>query len=249
MPRCAAGRSGPSVQAPMVCVLPGWNTGGMTRLLLLEDDALLGAGLEAALGKAGFGLSWVKTGRAALSLLRSERFDAAVIDIGLPDVSGLDVLRKLRAEGQTLPVLMLTARDTTRDKVHSLECGADDHLVKTAEVEELIARVRALIRRAGGARGALSVNGLTIDPDARTVTWQGERVSVSRREFDVLRALVEAAGRVLTRSQLEQSLYGLAGGPESNAIEVHVHNLRLKLGPTLLKTVRGVGYTIVRPAP
>jgi DNA-binding response OmpR family regulator len=221
----------------------------MTRLLLLEDDAMLGAGLDAALAKAGFEPTWVQTGRAALNLVRSVTFDVAVIDIGLPDVSGLDVLRKLRAEGHTLPVLMLTARDTTRDKVHSLDSGADDHLVKTAEIAELIARVRALVRRSGGSRGALSVGGLTVDPDARSVTWQGEPVTVSRREFDVLRTLVEAAGRVLTRSQLEQSLYGFSGGPESNAIEVHVHKLRLKLGTTLLKTVRGVGYTIVRPAP
>jgi DNA-binding response OmpR family regulator len=233
----------------MARALEAGNTEAMTRLLLIEDDALLGAGLEAALSKAGFEPIWAKTGRAALNLLRTEAFDVAVIDIGLPDVSGLEVLRKLRAEGLQLPVLMLTARDTTRDKVHSLECGADDHLVKTAEIEELIARVRALLRRAGSGRGVLSVGGLAVDPEARTVTWQGERVNLSRREFDVLRALVEGAGRVLTRGQLEQSLYGWSRGPESNAIEVHVHNLRLKLGPTLLKTVRGVGYTIVRPVP
>jgi DNA-binding response OmpR family regulator len=217
------------------------------RLLIVEDDALLGAGLQAALAKADFEVVWAHDGRSAMDRLRAEPFAVAVLDIGLPDISGMDVLRRLRAEGLRLPVLMLTARDTTRDKVQSLECGADDHLVKTAEIEELIARVRALVRRAGAGRGALSVGELTIDPDSRCVTWRGQAVSLSRREFDVLRALAEAAGRVLTRSQLARSLYGWNHGPESNAIEVHVHNLRAKLDPAVLKTVRGVGYTLVQP--
>jgi DNA-binding response OmpR family regulator len=147
-----------------------------------------------------------------------------------------------------LPVLILTARDTTRDKVVGLDAGADDYLVKTADVEELIARLRALIRRTGREGAQLTVGDLTLDFDARTVSRRGEVVAVSRREFDVLRALMESAGRVLTRGQLEQSLYGWNGGVESNAIEVHIHNLRLKLGPTTpLKTVRGVGYALARP--
>jgi two-component system OmpR family response regulator/two-component system response regulator QseB len=218
-------------------------------LLIVEDDALLGGALSAALGKAGFGVTWVKEGRAALDALHAQPFAAVVLDIGLPGLSGLDVLRSLRADGLSLPVLMLTARDTTRDKVLSLECGADDHVVKTAEIEELVARLRALIRRSGRGPGTLSVGELTLDPDSRSVTHQGQAVSLSRREFDVLRALMEAGGRVLTRAQLEQSLYGWNGGVESNAVEVHISNLRSKLGPAVLKTVRGVGYAITAPGP
>ena len=218
------------------------------RLLIVEDDSLLGGGLRAALGKAGFTVTWVREGNAALDLLRAENFVAMVLDIGLPGIDGLEVLRKLRATGQMLPVLMLTARDTTRDKVLSLESGADDYVLKTADMEELIARLRALIRRAGRAAGSLIVGELTLDVEARTVTLEGELVNLSKREFDVLRALMEGAGRVLTRGQLEQSLYGWNRNVDSNAIEVHIHNLRAKLGATLLKTVRGVGYTISRGA-
>ena len=218
------------------------------RLLIVEDDSLLGGGLRAALGKAGFTVTWVREGNAALDLLRTENFVAMVLDIGLPGIDGVEVLRKLRATGQVLPVLMLTARDTTRDKVLSLESGADDYVLKTADMEELIARLRALIRRAGRAAGSLIVGELTLDVEARTVTRDGELVTLSKREFDVLRALMEGAGRVLTRGQLEQALYGWNRNVDSNAIEVHIHNLRAKLGATLLKTVRGVGYTISRGA-
>src|SRR5665647_1430893 len=196
------------------------------RLLIVEDDALLGAGLRAALSKWGFTVTWVRHGAAALDVLASEEFVAMVLDVGLPDVSGLEVLRKLRAAGKTLPILILTARDTTRDKVVCLDYGADDYLVKTTDMEELIARLRALIRRSGRSGGSLSVGDLTLDPDAHTVTRNGEAVSVSKREFDVLRALMEGAGRVLTRSQLEQTLYGWNRNVDGNAIEVHIHNLR-----------------------
>ncbi len=216
------------------------------RLLIVEDDSLLGGGLRAALGKAGFEVTWVRDGNAALDLLAAQAFVAMVLDIGLPGMDGLEVLRRLRAGGKMIPVLMLTARDTTRDKVLSLESGADDYLLKTADMEELIARLRALIRRSGRACGALSVGDLTLDIEAHTVTRGGELVSVSKREFDVLRVLMEGAGRVLTRGQLEQSLYGWNRNVDSNAVEVHIHNLRAKLGAGLLKTVRGVGYTISR---
>ena len=216
------------------------------RLLIVEDDSLLGGGLRAALGKAGFAVTWVRDGKAALDLLPAQDFAAMVLDIGLPGLSGLDVLRQLRAAGNSLPVLMLTARDTTRDKVLSLESGADDYLLKTADMEELIARLRALIRRSGRAVGSLTVGDLTLDLVAHTVCKAGEAVSVSKREFDVLRTLMEGAGRVLTRGQLEQSLYGVNRQVDSNAVEVHIHNLRVKLGATILKTVRGVGYTISR---
>lgn len=216
------------------------------RLLIVEDDALLGAGLRAALSKWGFTVTWVRHGAAALDVLANEEFVAMVLDIGLPDVNGLEVLRKLRAGGNKLPVMILTARDTTRDKVASLDLGADDYLVKTTDMEELVARLRALVRRSGRGGGVISVGNLTLNLDSRVLTMNGEEVSVSKREFDVLRVLMEGAGRVLTRAQLEQSLYGWNRNVDSNAVEVHIHNLRLKIGATTLKTVRGVGYTIAR---
>ena len=216
------------------------------RLLIAEDDALLGAGLRAALGKWGFTVTWVRHGGAALDVLETEQFLAMVLDIGLPDISGLDVLRKVRATGNKLPILILTARDTTHDKVTSLDCGADDYLVKTTDMEELVARLRALIRRSGRGGGMLTVGPLSLDLDSRAVTLSGEAVNVSKREFEVLRVLMEGAGRVLTRSQLEQSLYGWNRSVDSNAVEVHIHNLRSKIGANILKTVRGVGYTIAR---
>ncbi len=216
------------------------------QLLLVEDDALLGAGLRAALAKAGFGVTWVKDGRAALDVLDAQDFVAMVLDLGLPKVSGAEVLRSLRARGNALPVLVLTATDSTPDKVRCLECGADDFLGKTADMEELIARLRALVRRAGRSRGVLCVGELRLDLESHTLTHSGETIPLTNREFKVLRALMEAAGRILTRGQLEASLYGWQDGVDSNAVEVHIHNLRLKLGSPILQTVRGVGYTLLR---
>lgn len=219
------------------------------KLLLVEDDLLLGDGLCASLGKAGFAVTWVRDGRAALGALAAEEYAAAVLDIGLPVLGGMEVLRELRTTGSNVPVLMLTARDTTRDKVISLDRGADDYLVKTADMEELVARLRALVRRSGhGSAGSLRVGNLMLDLASHTVTVNGKAVAVSSREFVVLRTLMEGVGRVLTRSQLEASLYGRSRNVDSNAVEVHIHNLRLKLGPDTIKTVRGVGYTIAKSA-
>jgi DNA-binding response OmpR family regulator len=227
----------------------GNQVSGIVRLLLVEDDPLLGDGLRASLAKAGFAVIWVRDGKAALNVLESGGFAAMVLDIGLPGMSGMDVLRDLRAMGDTLPVLILTARDTTRDKVLSLDRGADDYLVKTADMEELVARLRALIRRSGrSGGGSLCVGDLTLDLAGHTVIRNGQMVAVSSREFAVLRALMEGAGRVFTRSQLETSLYGLSRHVDSNAVEVHIHNLRLKLGTDTIRTVRGIGYTIGKPA-
>ena len=216
------------------------------RLLIAEDDALLGAGLRAALGKWGFVVTWVRHGRAVLDVLRTEPFLALVLDLGLPDISGVDVLRKLRAQGHKLPVLVLTARDSTQDKVSCLDLGADDYLVKTTDMEELVARLRALIRRSGGAAGSLSIGDLTLNMESRTLTLSGQLVSLSKREFELLRMLMEGAGRVFTRTQIEQSLYGWDRTVDSNTVEVHIHNLRQKIGAKKLQTVRGVGYTIAR---
>ena len=217
------------------------------RILLAEDDALLGAGLSAALVKAGFEVTWAKDGPSTLDLARDGGFDAVVLDIGLPVLGGMEVLRRLRAAPCNVPVLILTALDNTPSKVAGFEAGADDYLVKTAELDELIARLRALIRRAG--RGTLSVGDLTIDTKARRVSLRGEPVPLSRREFEVLRLLMEASGRVLTRAELERSLYGEGHVVDSNAVEVHIHNLRSKIGAPLLKTVRGVGYVLLPGQP
>ncbi|OIP13847.1 MAG: DNA-binding response regulator [Betaproteobacteria bacterium CG2_30_59_46] len=217
------------------------------KLLLVEDDLLLGDGLCAALGKAGFAVTWVRDGKTALGTLKAGGFAVMVLDIGLPVMGGMEVLCELRKTDDNLPVLMLTARDTTRDKVISLDRGADDYLVKTADMEELIARLRALIRRAGhGSGGTLNVGDLTLDLVVHTITRNGKTMTISCREFAVLRALMENAGRVLTRGQLEASLYGWSHDVDSNAIEVHIHNLRLKLGADCIKTLRGIGYTITR---
>lgn len=217
------------------------------RLLLVEDDALLGDGLRAALDRAGFGVTWVRDGKSALSVIGTQDFVAMVLDIGLPVMNGMDVLREVRAAGNDLPILMLTARDSTRDKVMGLERGADDYLVKTADMEELVARLRALIRRSGRASGIVKVGDLTLNLSMHSVTNGGNAVPVSAREAAVLKALMERAGRVITRGQLEEAIYGWGKAAESNAVEVHIHNLRAKLGADTIKTVRGVGYTIAKP--
>lgn len=213
------------------------------KILIVEDDLMMGEGLKASLNEAGFDAHWATDGQAAYDLLSTESFHAAVLDITLPGLDGLTLLKQLRAGGNTLPVLMLTARDTTRDKVMCFDSGADDFLVKTTDMEELIARLRALIRRAGYV-GRISVGNLTLDAETQVVTKDGKLLSLSNREFELLRALMESAGQVLPRSRLEQSLFGSARSGESNVIEVHIHNLRHKIGESSLRTVRGVGYTL-----
>ena len=215
------------------------------RILIVEDDVLLGTGLQAVLNKAGFDAHWVTNGQAAYDLLKKESFRAMVLDITLPGLDGLTLLKQLRADGNSLPVLMLTARDTTPCKVLCFESGADDFLVKTTDMEELIARLRALIRRSGYV-GHIQVGQLSLEADSQVVTKDGELLSLSRREFELLRMLMESAGQVIPRSRLELSLFGANWSGESNALEVHIHNLRQKIGESRLKTVRGVGYTLSR---
>lgn len=219
------------------------------RILLVEDDPLLGDGLTAGLRQAGFAVDWVKDGVAADHALKSESFDLVVLDLGLPRLSGMEVLRRLRERpgdaGGNTPVLVLTARDATGDKVAGLDAGADDYLVKPVDLDELAARVRALTRRAAGRTMPQVHHGeLMLDPIARQVTQHGEAVELSAREFDLLQALLENTGRVMTRTQLEGALYGWRDEPDSNALEVHIHHLRRKLGNDLIKTLRGIGYTI-----
>jgi DNA-binding response OmpR family regulator len=213
------------------------------RVLIVEDNALMGAGLRSALSRSGFEIVWVRDGEAALKILATETFLAMVLDVGLPGMSGLEVLQILRSDGDKMPVLVLTARDTTLDKVTSLDNGADDFLAKTTDIEELAARLRALIRRSGRSEKYVAGD-LILDLGAHTVTQRGIPIDLSKREFEVLSILMNASGRVVTRSQLERSLYGRDRQVESNSLEVHIHNLRAKIGATTLKTIRGVGYTI-----
>ena len=218
------------------------------RLLLVEDDALLGDGLEAGLTQAGFEVDWVRDGIAALNAAESGVHAALILDLGLPRLSGFDVLQRLRARGLRLPVLILTARDAIEDRVRGLDGGADDYLVKPADLDELAARIRALVRRSKGeADPTLRVGRLELNPAARTVSHDGEAVALKPREFALLQELMLNAGRVLTRDQLENSLYRWGDEIGSNTVEVHVHHLRRKLAPELIRTVRGVGYMMPRP--
>ncbi|MBE0472750.1 response regulator transcription factor [Rhodoferax sp.] len=216
------------------------------KILIIEDDALMGAGLQSALNNAGFDADWVADGQAALDLLGHTFYRAAVLDITLPSLDGMEVLKQLRASGSKLPVLMLTARDTTRDKVLCFEAGADDFLVKTTDIEELIARLQALIRRAGFV-GRLQVGALMLDADQQQVTLNEEALNLSNREFKLLRVLMESAGQVIARGKLEQLVFGSSHNNDSNVLEVHIHHLRQKIGEHSIKTVRGVGYTLLRP--
>ncbi|OGB07981.1 MAG: DNA-binding response regulator [Burkholderiales bacterium RIFCSPHIGHO2_12_FULL_69_20] len=213
------------------------------RILLAEDDTLLGDGLRAGLRQAGFQVDWVRDGAAAERELRAQPYAAAVLDLGLPLMDGLDVLASVRRAGTTVPVLVLTARDAVPDRVRGLDLGADDYVVKPVDLDELAARLRALVRRAHGQpQEQLQVQGVQLDPAARTVARDGQAVALSTREFDLLHALMLNAGRVLSREQLEQHLYSWGREVESNAVEVHIHHLRKKLGAELIQTVRGVGY-------
>jgi len=215
------------------------------RLLLVEDDEMIGDSLRLALRRQGMAVDWVRDGRAADAALSSERFDAVLLDLGLPQRSGIEVLKLLRARGDMTPVIVLTARDTLADKVSGLDAGADDYLVKPFELDELLARLRALQRRRGGrAETVLQVLDLTLDPATREVQRGGRPLVLSAREFALLHALMERPGALLSRSQLEERLYGWGEEIESNAISVYVHQLRKKLGEDILHTQRGVGYYV-----
>ena len=219
------------------------------RILLVEDDPLLGDGLRAGLRQLGFQVDWVRDGMAAERELRSDVYAAAVLDLGLPRKDGMEVLAGLRAAGLALPVLVLTARDAVTDRVRGLDAGADDYVVKPVDLHELAARLRALVRRAHGQpRECLTAQDVVLDPAARTVQRAGEPVVLSAREFDLLHVLMLNTGRVLSREQLEQHLYSWGREVESNAVEVHIHHLRRKLGAPLIQTVRGVGYMLGPPS-
>jgi two-component system OmpR family response regulator/two-component system response regulator QseB len=220
------------------------------RILLAEDDPLLGDGLRAGLRQLGFLVDWVRDGEAAERELRAQPYAAAVLDLGLPLKDGMDVLLSLRRAGITLPVLVLTARDAVPDRIRGLDVGADDYVVKPVDLNELAARLRALVRRAHGqTQECLIAHDIVLDPAARSVQQAGVAVTLPAREFDLLHALMLNADRVLSREQLEQHLYSWGQEVESNAVEVHIHHLRRKLGAELIQTVRGVGYMMVSERP
>jgi DNA-binding response OmpR family regulator len=217
----------------------------MGRILLVEDDAALGEGVKAGLEDAGHAVDWVRDGRHGREALAAEPFTVVVLDLGLPRLDGLAILRELRGRGDATPVLILTARYTIEDRVKGLDAGADDYLVKPFALEELKARVRSLTRRSSGrSSNCIAHRGVEVDTESHRVTRDGRIVELAPREYAVLEALIAHPGRTLTRRQLEERLYAWGREVESNAIEVHVHHLRAKLFPELIRTVRGVGYVI-----
>lgn len=219
-------------------------------ILLVEDDPLLGDGLRAGLRQLGFRVDWVRDGQAAENELRAQSHAAAVLDLGLPRKDGIEVLSAIRRAGLSVPVLVMTARDAIPDRIRALDLGADDYVIKPVDLHELAARLRALVRRAHGqSQECFTAQDVVLDPAAHLVRRRGERVTLSMREFDLLYAFMLNANQVLSREQLEQHLYSWGQEVESNAIEVHIHNLRRKLGSSLIHTVRGVGYILLKQAP
>lgn len=217
------------------------------RILVVEDDEILRDAVEAGLSLAGFTVDSVDTLADARSASSSWPYDAVVLDLALPDGSGLNLLKDWRAAGNLTPVLLLTARNATQDRIAGLDTGADDYLGKPFDVDELAARVRAIVRRGHGrASPLLRVGDISLDPASRELIKGGQPISLSRREFTVLQALMEQPGRLLSRAQLEERLYGWQEEVESNAVEVHIHNLRAKLGRKVIETVRGEGYRVPR---
>jgi len=218
------------------------------RLLLVEDDNMIGDAVRAGLRQEGFTVDWVREAEAGDTALRTEPYALLLLDLGLPRKSGLEWLRELRKRGDPTPVLVITARDAVADRIAGLDGGADDYLVKPFDLDELAARVRAVLRRHGGRAAPLLQHGeLTLDPATRQATWKGQPVTLSAREYALLAALLERPGAILSRAQLEQRLYGWGEEVESNAVEVHIHHLRRKLGADTIRNVRGLGYTLAKP--
>jgi two-component system response regulator QseB len=219
------------------------------RILLVEDDASLAEGIRTALKPEGYTVDWVQDGLGALHALSSESFGLVILDLGLPRLDGLQVLKRLRAAANAVPVLVLTARDATQDRIAGLDAGADDYLVKPFDPAELKARLRALLRRSQGrTQSLLEYRGISLDPSTQQVQFDGAAVVLPRKEFLLLHELIAQPGRVLTRDKLQQALYGWDEEVESNALEVHIHHLRKKFFPELIRTVRGVGYLVDKQA-
>jgi DNA-binding response OmpR family regulator len=215
------------------------------RILLVEDDAMIGESVADGLKAEGYAVDWVRDGKEAEVSVATLPYGLVILDLGLPRRDGIEVLKSIRERRIDVPVLVMTARDTVRDRVRGLDAGADDYLVKPFDLDELTARVRALMRRAAGRAEPLIERGsLSINPATREVTWRGEPIALSAREYALLAALAERAGLVLSRAQLEEKLYGWNEAVGSNAVEVHIHNVRRKLGDGVIRNVRGMGYTL-----
>lgn len=215
------------------------------RLLLIEDDVALGEGIHQGLIREGYTVDWVHDGASALHALLSEAFDLAILDLGLPKMDGLTVLRRLRESGSASPVLILTARDATEDRIAGLDAGADDYLVKPFDLSELKARLRALLRRSAGRASVMIEHaGIRLDPTTQQVTYHNEPVPLTPKEYKLLYELLSPPGRVMTRERLIQLLYGWNEEAESNTLEVHIHHLRKKFSSELIRTIRGVGYLV-----
>jgi two-component system, OmpR family, response regulator len=218
------------------------------RLLLVEDDAMIGESLQLGLGKSGHAVDWVQDGKRAGLALENDVYDLMILDLGLPGKDGLTLLREIRARGNGVPVLIVTARDAVDDRVAGLNAGADDYLVKPYDLKELQARIHAVTRRwHGRTQPLISLGTLSLDPMTRQVTLRGEQVSLSPREFSLLHALMASPGAVRSRRELEEVLYGWGQEVESNAVEVHIHKLRHKLGARTIENVRGAGYRVADP--
>lgn len=214
-------------------------------VLLVEDDEHLGDGIKSGLKQYGYSVTWLQNGKDAMNILRVESFDLVVLDLGLPEADGFTVLKFARGRGITTPVLILTANDSVKDSVSALDAGADGYMTKPFDLGEVCANIRALLRRSHGrAEGTLRHGDVCIDPASHTVTLKGEPVTISRREFVLLQKLIDNVGKVMTRDQLSQSMYGWEDDVDSNALEVHICNIRKKLGAKLIRTVRGVGYMV-----
>lgn len=215
------------------------------RLLLIEDDELLGDAVKTGLTQFGYVVDWLKDGETARAVVKTESFELIILDLGLPRLSGLGFLQAFRNSGNKTPVIILTARESIEDRVKGLDSGADDYLTKPFDLNELSARVRALTRRSTGrADAVLQYRNVTLDPAAHSVAVDGTVVNVARREFALLQKLLENKGQVLSREQLTQSIYGWDEDVDSNALEVHIHNLRKKLNANYIRTIRGVGYLV-----
>ncbi|MDX1811371.1 MAG: response regulator transcription factor [Gammaproteobacteria bacterium] len=215
------------------------------RILIVEDDSLLGDGIRSGLSQNGYAADWVEDGEAAELALMTNEYELVVLDLGLPKISGLEVLKRMRAKEMDTPVIILTAQDGVEDRIKGLDSGADDYITKPFDLEELSARIRALLRRRGGRTTPVIEHGdLTVDPASHTVTKADKTVDISPREFTILQLLLENKNKVMSRSRLEEGLYAWNDEVESNTVEVHIHHLRKKLGADLIRTIRGVGYII-----
>ncbi|MTV36556.1 response regulator [Duganella radicis] len=215
------------------------------RLLLVEDDPMIGESIEEGLRGESYAVDWVRNGGDVELALSGVAYDLMLLDLGLPGKQGMEVLRAARARGDDLPVLIITARDGTPARVEGLDAGADDYLVKPFDLDELLARIRALLRRrVNRTRSVIEHGGLKLDLASHEATFEGHLVKLSAREFSVLRALLDHPGKVVSKSQLEEKLYGWNAEVESNTVDVYVHHLRKKFGSDFIKNVRGVGYKI-----